>query len=60
MDRGLTVGKKGRESMYQFPYMRKKEIGTTTCKCEDIDRISVRIRKIKQGVQLPEFTDPLV
>lgn len=59
MDRGLNVGKKGKGSTYQFPNMRRKEVGTTTWKREDIDRIFVRIGKRKQGVWLAGFTDAL-
>jgi len=60
MNRGLPVGKKERESTYQFPNTRKQEICTTTWKCEDIDKIFVRIGKRKQQVWLTGFIDPVV
>lgn len=56
MGRRLNRGKKGGESTYKLLYIREKEMGTATWKCEDIYRAFVRTGKRKHGMCLVSFT----
>lgn len=56
MGRRLNRGKKEGESTYKLLYIREKEMGTTTWKCEDIYRAFVRTGKRKHGMWLVSFT----